>query len=58
MAKASLHLQGRAIDIALAQVSTLDLRDAALSLQRGGVGTYTGLGFIHLDTGRFRKWGH
>ena len=58
VAKASLHLQGRAIDIALPQVSTLDLREAALSLHRGGVGTYTRLGFVHLDTGRFRKWGY
>jgi uncharacterized protein YcbK (DUF882 family) len=54
----SLHLQGRAIDLALPGVSTLELRDAALALKRGGVGTYTRSGFVHLDTGRVRRWGN
>lgn len=57
VAKRSLHLQGRAIDIALPQVATLDLRNAALALARGGVGTYTRSGFVHLDTGPVRQWG-
>jgi uncharacterized protein YcbK (DUF882 family) len=57
VAKRSLHLQGRAIDLALPGVSTLDLRDAALAMSRGGVGTYTRSGFVHLDTGRVRHWG-
>jgi uncharacterized protein YcbK (DUF882 family) len=50
-------MQGRAVDIALQGVSTLDFRDAALALKRGGVGTYSKSGFVHLDTGRVRRWG-
>ncbi|MBT4823021.1 MAG: 30S ribosomal protein S11, partial [Lentisphaerae bacterium] len=38
VAKRSLHMQGRAIDITLPGVGTLALRDAALALARGGVG--------------------
>jgi len=57
VAKRSLHMQGRAIDLALPGVQTLEIRDAALALGRGGVGTYSRSGFVHLDTGRVRRWG-
>ncbi len=57
VAKRSLHMQGRAIDLALPGVPTLEIRDAALKLARGGVGTYSKSGFVHLDTGRVRRWG-
>lgn len=57
VAKGSLHLSGRAIDIRLADVPLATLRDAALSMRRGGVGYYPGSHFVHLDTGRFRAWG-
>ena len=33
-----------------------DLRDAALSLKAGGVGFYAESRFVHLDTGRVRRW--
>ena len=56
VAKHSLHMQARAIDIRLPGVSTLDLRSAALSLHRGGVGYYPRSGFIHVDTGRVTQW--
>ncbi len=56
VAKGSLHLQGRAIDVRLADVSSVSLRDAALELQRGGVGYYRGPDFVHVDTGRVRRW--
>ncbi len=56
VAKGSLHLQGRAIDVRLADVATASLRDAALELQRGGVGYYRGPDFVHVDTGRVRRW--
>ena len=56
VAKHSLHMQARAIDIRLPGVSALDLRDAALSLHRGGVGYYPRSGFIHVDTGRVTQW--
>jgi uncharacterized protein YcbK (DUF882 family) len=54
----SLHLEGRAIDIRLADVSLADLRDAAFSLRAGGVGYYpsTDSNFVHIDTGRVRRW--
>lgn len=56
VARHSLHMQARAIDIRLPGVSTRDLRSAALSLHRGGVGYYPRSGFIHVDTGRVTQW--
>ena len=56
VASRSLHLDGRAIDIRVAGVPLVDVRDAALSLQRGGVGYYPGSQFVHVDTGRIRRW--
>jgi uncharacterized protein YcbK (DUF882 family) len=58
VASHSLHLEGRAIDIRLADVPLADLRDAALSLQAGGVGYYPSpeSNFVHVDTGRVRRW--
>jgi uncharacterized protein YcbK (DUF882 family) len=56
VATRSLHLEGRAIDVRLADVPLADLRDAALSLKAGGVGFYAGSRFVHLDTGRVRRW--
>ena len=56
VAKRSLHMDGRAIDIRIPGVDTAALRKAALSLKKGGVGFYPGLKFVHLDTGRFRTW--
>lgn len=55
VAKNSLHMEGRAIDVRLPGVSLADLRDAAVSLKVGGVGYYAGQ-FVHLDTGRVRRW--
>jgi uncharacterized protein YcbK (DUF882 family) len=54
--KNSLHMQGKAIDIRLTGVATSDLRDSALELARGGVGYYSSSDFIHVDTGRVRRW--
>lgn len=56
VASASLHMTGQAIDIRLADVSLIRLRDAALSLRAGGVGYYGSSNFIHVDTGRVRAW--
>ena len=56
VASHSLHLEGRAIDIRLADVPLADVRDAALSLRSGGVGFYAQSQFVHLDTGRVRRW--
>ncbi len=56
VAQRSLHMDGRAIDVRLPGVPLAELRDAARSLQAGGVGYYPSDGFVHLDTGRTRHW--
>jgi len=56
VASASLHMEGRAIDIRLADVPLASLRDHALDLGRGGVGYYPASNFVHVDTGRVRRW--
>jgi uncharacterized protein YcbK (DUF882 family) len=56
VAAGSLHMQGQAIDIRLADVPLDALRRAALSARRGGVGYYPASDFVHVDTGRVRTW--
>ena len=56
VAKRSLHMDGKAIDIRLPGVALSDLRDAALSLKAGGVGFYANEDFVHIDTGKIRSW--
>ena len=56
VARNSQHLLGKAIDVRLRDVATIDLRDAAISLHRGGVGYYESSDFVHIDTGRVRRW--
>jgi len=56
VAKRSLHMQGQALDIRLSGVETAKARDAALALKAGGVGYYKKSDFIHVDTGRVRRW--
>ena len=57
VAKRSLHMEGKAIDVRIPGVPLTELRDAALSLQAGGVGYYPHEQFVHIDTGRVRTWG-
>jgi len=52
----SLHMQAEAIDIRLPGVPTTAVRDAALRLQRGGVGYYRDSNFVHVDVGPVRRW--
>lgn len=56
VAKKSLHMEGRALDIRLTGFKTRDLRKIAASLQQGGVGYYPKSDFVHIDTGRVRTW--
>ncbi len=56
VAKKSLHMQGRAIDVRLKNYDSDDLRDLAIAAKRGGVGYYERSNFVHLDTGTFRTW--
>ena len=57
VAKNSLHMSGKALDIRFSSASTRRIRDSALSLRRGGVGFYSRSDFVHVDTGSVRRWG-
>ncbi|MGI9142445.1 MAG: YcbK family protein [Fluviibacter sp.] len=57
VAKRSLHMEGKAIDVRLPGVPLAELRDAAISLEAGGVGYYPSEQFVHIDTGKVRRWG-
>ena len=56
VAKRSLHMQGKAIDLRLPGVPLKTLRQAALELKLGGVGFYPKSDFVHIDTGSVRSW--
>jgi len=56
VASHSLHMDGRAIDIRLPGCALRDLQSAAIALRRGGVGYYARSDFVHVDTGRVRRW--
>ena len=56
VAKNSLHMEGRAIDIRIEGFDTRKIKNAAQSLRRGGVGYYEKSDFVHLDTGSIRTW--
>lgn len=56
VAARSLHMEGKAIDIRLADVPLPKLRAAALDAKGGGVGYYAASDFVHIDTGRVRFW--
>ncbi len=56
VARNSQHLLGNAIDVRLRGVRIEKLRDTALDMQRGGVGFYKQSDFVHVDTGRVRRW--
>jgi len=56
VASHSLHMQAEAIDIRLRGIPTAAVRDAALRMQRGGVGYYRDSNFVHVDVGRVRRW--
>jgi uncharacterized protein YcbK (DUF882 family) len=52
----SQHMEAKAIDIRIPGVPTAQVRDAALSMERGGVGYYASSDFVHVDVGRVRRW--
>lgn len=56
VAKASLHMQGEAIDVRVADRSLAMLHKAAMGLRGGGVGYYPHSDFVHIDIGRVRYW--
>ena len=56
VARDSQHMNGNAMDIRFPSVPVFKIRQAARSLQMGGVGFYPRSGFVHLDTGPVRYW--
>jgi len=56
VAKKSLHMQGRAIDLRMEGFSSKRLRDIGVALQAGGVGYYSKSNFVHFDCGDVRDW--
>ncbi|MFN3614055.1 MAG: DUF882 domain-containing protein, partial [Rubrimonas sp.] len=56
-ARDSLHLQGRALDLAHPKQPAGRLIAIAQSLGAGGVGAYSASGFVHIDSGPMRVWG-
>lgn len=56
VAEHSQHMEGRAIDMKVPGVRTVTLRNAALSMEAGGVGYYPSGNFVHVDVGPVREW--
>lgn len=56
VAKHSMHLEGKAIDVRLPGYDLAKLHKAALQAGGGGVGYYPNDQFVHMDTGRLRHW--
>jgi len=56
VARDSQHMNGNAMDIRFPGVPVFQIRQAAYSLNMGGVGFYPRSGFVHLDTGPVRYW--
>lgn len=56
VAKRSLHMDGKAMDIYLEDVALQHVRAAALDIGRGGVGYYPTSKFVHVDVGPVRQW--
>jgi uncharacterized protein YcbK (DUF882 family) len=52
----SLHVRGMAVDVRVPRRRLAAVRDAAIALQVGGVGYYPRSDFVHVDTGRVRRW--
>ena len=56
VAKKSLHMQGKAMDINLPGRDLSELKKIATNLRQGGVGYYPSSDFVHVDVGRVRYW--
>ncbi len=57
VARNSMHLHAKAIDIRITDRNFNEVHRTAVSLQVGGVGRYSRSRFVHLDTGPVRQWG-
>lgn len=56
VAKHSMHMEGRAIDIRIPGQDLATLHKVAMAQRAGGVGYYPSSQFVHMDTGRVRYW--
>lgn len=56
VAKNSMHMYGKAVDIRLPNHKLRDVRRTAMQLKGGGVGYYPRSNFIHVDVGSVRYW--
>jgi uncharacterized protein YcbK (DUF882 family) len=56
VARHSLHMLGKAIDLRIPAVDLFSIRETAMDLHLGGVGYYPSEDFVHLDSGRVRFW--
>ncbi|BFU96660.1 MAG: conserved protein of unknown function [Nitrospira sp.] len=52
----SYHIAGQALDFYIPGTPLRAIRQAAMTLQYGGVGFYPRAGFVHLDCGPVRFW--
>jgi uncharacterized protein YcbK (DUF882 family) len=56
VAKHSLHIEAKAIDIRVPGVKTSSIAQVARALESGGVGYYPRRNFVHIDVGDVRTW--
>jgi uncharacterized protein YcbK (DUF882 family) len=56
VAKHSLHMEGKAIDVRIAGQDLAKLHKMAMAARAGGVGYYPDSQFVHMDVGRVRYW--
>jgi uncharacterized protein YcbK (DUF882 family) len=56
VAKHSLHMDGKAIDVRIPGQDLAKLHRIAMAERAGGVGYYPDSQFVHMDVGRVRYW--
>lgn len=56
VARNSLHMYGKAVDIRVPNIPLPLVRQAAVDLGDGGVGYYPDSNFIHIDVGELHYW--
>lgn len=56
VAKHSLHMDGKAIDVRIPGQDLAKLHKVAMAQKSGGVGYYPDSQFVHMDVGRVRYW--
>lgn len=56
VAKKSYHMRGMAADLRLSDRNLNQIAEAASRIGAGGIGLYPKSDFIHIDSGRARRW--